>query len=293
MANATPDTRDRAIPGAAAAAAAWAREPGTVLRGADASWDRVPHEFTILSGSQTAGEPLEWEPHTHEADELVWTRGGTMSVRAAGRIFTVPEGRGLWLPAGVQHGGRLTARAELFTAVFAPGLAPTAFAGAAVTEMSPLLEALLEHLARPDLDAAARARAEAVVFDVLEPVSEGFALRVPGDARIDPIATALLADPADVRGLDEWARELGVSARTVTRAFREATGLSFARWRMVLRVHLALELLAAGAEVRAVSARLGYAQTSTFIAAFRGVLGETPGAYVERGRKSVSPVSPS
>ena len=40
--------------------------------------------------------------------------------------------------------------------------------------------------------------------------------------------SALLADPSDERGLQEWAAELELSERTITRAFRGATGLSFA-----------------------------------------------------------------
>ncbi len=143
--------------------------------------------------------------------------------------------------------------------------------------MTPLLESLLLRLAGADLGAGARARTEAVVFDVLEPADRQFALDLPGDPRIDPIAEALLANPADDRGLAEWAAELQTSDRTITRAFRQATGLSFAQWRQALRVHEALALLSGGADIRAVSERLGYAQPSTFIAAFRRVMRVTPG----------------
>ena len=55
--------------------------------------------------------------------------------------------------------------------------------------MTPLLESLLAHLARTDLDAAARARAESVVFDVLQPSERQFALaaaRRPADRRRSP-----------------------------------------------------------------------------------------------------------
>ncbi|MGC5413040.1 helix-turn-helix domain-containing protein, partial [Streptomyces sp. DT225] len=85
-----------------------------------------------------------------------------------------------------------------------------------------------------------RLRAEAVVFDVIEPSEHQLALRLPGDRRIDAIAEALLDDPADGRSLEEWARGLGTSERTITRAFRRSTGLSFAQWRQMLRVHRAL-----------------------------------------------------
>ncbi|MFH9646738.1 AraC family transcriptional regulator [Streptomyces albidoflavus] len=255
----------------------WRREEGTEVRRAVALPEQAP--FAILSEFQVPRVPTEWSPHAHPRHELVWVRGGTLTSRVADRIFTVSEGHGLWMPAGTVHGGRATAGAEFHDAFFAPERTPFAFREPVAITMTPLLESLLAHLARTDLEAAARARAEAVVFDVLQPSEHQFALQLPGDPRIDPIAEALLDDPGDGRSLEEWARELGTSDRTVTRAFRQATGLSFAQWRQLLRAHQALMLLSAGHEVTTVSELLGYAQPSSFIAAFRRVTGTTPGAF--------------
>ncbi|WP_328468388.1 AraC family transcriptional regulator [Actinoplanes sp. NBC_00393] len=256
----------------------WRRDPGTVVRRAVSVPAEDPAPLAIVAESEVPGAATDWLPHSHPMHELVWVRGGTLTSRIGNRIFTVPAGFGLWLPAGVVHGGRLTAGAELHDAFFAPDRTPVEFAGPTSITMTSLLESLLLRLARRDLDAGARARTEAVVFDVLDPSERQFALELPGDPRIDMIAEALLADPADDRGLEEWAEQLRVSERTITRAFREATGLSFAQWRQMLRVHEALALLSAGADVRSVSERLGYAQPSTFIAAFRRVMKVTPGA---------------
>jgi AraC-like DNA-binding protein len=88
-----------------------------------------------------------------------------------------------------------------------------------------------------------------------------------------------LADPADNRSLEQWAADAGISARTITRAYREATGLSFAQWRQSVKIHRALELLANGEGVQDVSDLLGYAQPSTFIDAFRRIMGSTPGVF--------------
>jgi AraC-like DNA-binding protein len=215
--------------------------------------------------------------------ELVWVRGGSLTARVHDRVFTLADGSGLWLPAGTVHAGRLTAEIAFHNAFFAPERSTVAFDGPTVIVMTPLLESLLIHLASTDLDAGARARAEAVVFDALQPSDQQSALRLPGDPRIDGIADALLADPADDRDLLEWARRLEVSERTITRAFRASTGLSFARWRQALRIHRALALLAEGHDVSAISEQLGYAHPSTFIAAFRRVMGVTPGAYFGAG----------
>lgn len=267
------------MPAHSPASGSWGREPGTVLRRIGRVPVDAPEGSVIRAESEIPSRPVEWGSHAHAFHELVWVRGGTMTTRVGDRVFTVSDGSGLWLPAGAEHAGRLTAGVEFFDAFFAPEQTPVTFDGPTVIAMSPLLESLLTHLTRTDLDAAARARAEAVVFDVLAPADQPLALPVPGDPRIDTIAEALLADPADGRGLEEWSRQLELSERTITRAFRQSTGLSFVQWRQALRVHHALALLAEGWDVQATSERLGYAQASTFIAAFRRVMGTTPGAY--------------
>ncbi|MFD0297151.1 helix-turn-helix domain-containing protein [Streptomyces sp. NPDC127118] len=257
----------------------WRRETSTVVRRAAVHPGQTVAPFVILAESQVPSVPTEWAPHSHQLHELVWVRGGTLTSRVEDRVFTVSEGYGLWMPAGVVHGGRTTAGVRFHDAFFAPDRTPFTFEGPTAITMTPVLESLLAHLARTDLEAAARARAEAVVFDVLQPSERQFALQLPGDSRIDAIAEALLDDPADCRSLDEWARTLGISDRTIARAFRQATGLSFAQWRQMLRAHRALTLLSEGFDVQTVSDVLGYAQPSTFIAAFRRVMGVTPGAF--------------
>ncbi|POH59761.1 helix-turn-helix domain-containing protein [Arthrobacter glacialis] len=258
---------------------AWRREPSTVVRQGMSAPASMLDSFVIFAESESPQAPLEWEPHSHLLHELVWVRGGTLTARVGSLVFTVSEGEGLWLPEGQVHAGRLTANVEFHSAFFSPHRTPLSFDGPTVITMDPLLESLLKHLARTDLLSDARVRAESVVFDVLEPSRQQLQLQLPGDTRIDPIAETLLNDPSDGRSLDDWARLLDMSERTITRAFRHATGLSFAQWRRALRVHRALALMSEGWDVRATSEMVGYAQPSSFIAAFRTVLGTTPGAF--------------
>ncbi|MDN6535816.1 MAG: AraC family transcriptional regulator [Corynebacterium variabile] len=238
--------------------------------------------FVILSEGQWPDVPTDWPWHSHSVHELVWVRHGTMTSRVrtddGEQLFTVQERRAVWLPAGTPHSGQVTANVILCDAFFSPERTPVAFLRPTVVEMTTVLESLLTHLARPDLADAARARAEAVVFDVLEPAADQFSLPVPDDPRITRIVDTLLADPACPRALDGWARDLGISERTVTRAFRESTGLTYGQWRQSLRIRHAVTLLSAGHRVHEVSDQLGYTQPSTFIAAFHKVTGKTPGA---------------
>lgn len=244
----------------------------------------ITDPFVIHSEGQWTQVPAQWPWHSHPVHELVWVRHGSMTTRAragAGeQLFTVPQGRALWLPAGVDHSGSLTANVTLCDAFFSPERTPVSFDVPTEVLMTPVLESLLTHLARTDLTDAARTRAEAVVFDVLEPAPQQLCLKVPDDLRIATVVDTLLDDPGHPRDLDGWARDLGISGRTVTRAFRASTGFTFGQWRQSLRIQHAVSLLSAGRPVHEVSDQLGYAQSSTFIAAFRRVTGRTPGAHL-------------
>ncbi|MGO2752075.1 MAG: AraC family transcriptional regulator [Pseudoclavibacter sp.] len=264
--------------GAEAGHGSWPRELTTRVLPDVQVADEVPGPFAILSESVFVASPLEFEPHEHPLHELVWVRGGTMTVRLAESIVTVPDGYALWIPAGTVHSGRTTARTTLFDALFDPQRSPIGFTAPMTIEVTPVLASLLSYLEGTALTDDARLRAEAVVFDVLAPADQQLSLRVPHVARLEPIVTALLADPTDNRSLEEWAELAGVSERTVARLFRTHTGLTASQWRQVLRIHHALSLLTEGRTVQEVSELTGYAQASTFIASFKRVMGTTPGA---------------
>jgi AraC-like DNA-binding protein len=81
------------------------------------------------------------------------------------------------------------------------------------------------------------------------------------------------------RTLAAWAREIGVSDRTLARLFVRETGMTFAGWRQQLRLIRALEALAAGRSVTEAAMDVGYDSPSSFIAMFRRSLGTTPSQY--------------
>src|SRR6266566_4793415 len=151
------------------------------------------------------------------------------------------------------------------------------------TAAGPLLAELIGYLGEPDLDAGRRARAEALLADLLAPVPvTTIGVRLPSAVTARRVARALRADPADRRTLREWGREVGASERTLARAFAAEAGVPFGRWRTLLRLQAALSMLAAGEPVSRVAGRVGYDTPSAFVAAFRRETGQTPGTYFRR-----------
>jgi len=151
----------------------------------------------------------------------------------------------------------------------------------AVLAVSPLLRELVVAACAEPLEWDEAGRGGHLAALILDEIARAPALPlgVPAvrDARLVRLAAALRADPARPLGLEAWAVECGASPRTLTRLFRAETGMSFARWRQMLRLAEAAALLAQGVPPARAAAAVGYASAPAFGAAFRAAFGATPG----------------
>ncbi|GIH11925.1 AraC family transcriptional regulator [Rugosimonospora africana] len=218
--------------------------------------------------------------HTHGEHQLAWARSGVLSVAAEAGTWVLPPTRALWIPAGVPHEVMASGRATMRSLYLRPESCPVTWPAPQPLSAGPLLAGLIDHLADTNLNPQRRARAEAVLIDVLEPVNRAtIDAPMPTDERARDVARALRADPTDARSLAQWGSHVGASARTLARAFRADTGIPFGRWRTAVRLQAALPHLAAGESVARVARRVGYGTPSAFVAAFHRETGLTPGGY--------------
>lgn len=221
-----------------------------------------------------------FERHAHDSHQLLWAANGVLSVVADAGTWVLPPSRALWMPAGVPHETIASERSTMKTLYLQADMCPIRWTAPRPVLATALLAALIEHLSEDSLDRRHRARAERLIFDLVEPVEVAtIQLTMPTDERALEVAQALASNPADTRNLAAWGRHVGTSSRTLTRAFLADTGVPFARWRTSLRLHAAIPLLAAGEPVATVAGYVGYETPSAFIAAFRRHTGVTPGAY--------------
>ena len=103
---------------------------------------------------------------------------------------------------------------------------------------------------------------------------------MPRENLIGKVAEALLENPGDDRGLEQWSEFAGARTRTLGRLFQAETGMSFRAWRKQLRLQRALEMLADGHTVTSAALHLGYGSPSAFIAMFRRTIGASPKRYL-------------
>jgi len=225
-----------------------------------------------------AGLVFDW--HTHPDHQLAWAASGVLTVRTKDSTWVLPTTRALWIPAGLRHETLSAGAATMRSAYVRPGLCPIEWTEPTPVAAPPLLAELIGYLEQPNLDSDRRSHAEALLVDLLQPVTmTTIEVRMPADDRAREVADGIAADPADGRTLADWGREVGASERTLARAFLADTGISFGRWRTLLRLQAAVAALADGQPVGNVARHVGYESDSAFVQAFRRETGVTPTAY--------------
>lgn len=217
----------------------------------------------------------------HAADELTWVLVGGCEVVVDGVRHTVDTRTALVIPAGVEHEVVPRPDSVVFPLMFPDGLVDPA-PGAPVTPVvrTPALEAAARVLLQPGLTTEDGVRAAGDVVRAHVHGGGHVALPpLPTDPRARVVAEATLRTPAADTTLDEWARRVHVSTKTLQRAFR-ATGHSFPRWRSAVRLERGRERLRDGVPIAVAARQVGYTSVSAFTTAFRERYGVTPGAYV-------------
>jgi AraC-like DNA-binding protein/quercetin dioxygenase-like cupin family protein len=233
---------------------------------------------SVVTFPMPKGLVFDW--HTHTDHQLAWAASGVLTVRTQVSAWVLPPSRALWIPAGVPHETLSAGAATMRSAYLRPDRCPVSWAEPTPVSAGALLSELMGYLEDGSLPPDRRARAEAVLIDLLRPVAmTTVEVRWPADNLARQVADRLADSPADGRTLAGWGREVGASERTLARAFLVETGVSFGRWRTMLRIQAALTALAAGDPVAVVARRVGYDSGSAFVQAFRRETGVTPGAY--------------
>ncbi len=221
--------------------------------------------------------------HRHARAQLIHALSGVVTVNTALGTWVVPPGRGVWLPARVEHDLKLAGQVRMRT-LLVDSLARADLPSACrVVDISPLLRQLIIAAMQVAPDYPSGGREERIMELILDElrVLPILALHVP--LPIDPVLAELCRDirrrPAEDWSLQRSAERLSISGRTLTRQFQRETGLSFSQWLQRARLLAGLDALAAGHPIIEVALDLGYDSPSAFSAMFRRTLGVPPSHY--------------
>ena len=149
----------------------------------------------------------------------------------------------------------------------------------AIVAVTALVHEILVALTDPETPPPEADRLRAVLHDRLrrtpqEPISLP-AARDPRLAR----ACAIALEQLEAMPLSALADAARTTERTLSRLFRQETGMSYPQWRAQARAIHAMILLAQGESVTDTGSLCGWSTTSAFIDSFRRAMGQTPGAY--------------
>ncbi len=226
--------------------------------------------------------------HRHTWAQLSYAVQGVIEVTTEAGRFVAPPLRAVWVPAGVPHGVNCSKNAEIRSLYIDANALPMAWGDCRVLVVGALLRELIRAFSAVPIEYDEQGpdgRLASVLLDQLACAPEaGLTLPWPTDSRLRTLCSRLQAHPDNRMTLSLFSRELGVSDKTLSRLFRQQTGLSFRLWRQRSRLLSALPLLERGNRVTDVALACGYESMSAFVAAFREQMELTPGEFASACR---------
>src|SRR6202023_571087 len=232
---------------------------------------------------------IRLDTHMHREAQLVYAAKGTMQVTTPKGRWLVPPDRAVWVPARLEHAIDVLADIEMRTLYFdlawlAREQRSDSLAAEFVVRVSPLLQQIILALFdgsnnpdRPEL------WVRLAVLELHHAEDSTTFIPLPHEPRCRRAADIVLGDPTGSHEIEALAREVGTSARTLSRLFSSETQLSFKSWCQRARIAAAIEKLSvdANVSVKQLASDLGYASVPAFSHAFRQVTGKTPTEFAE------------
>lgn len=239
-----------------------------------------PDQRDLIGFAMTYPSGADIAPHSHEAHQLIHAISGAMRVSALGKLWVLPVGRALWIPALVEHRIRCEGEVDMRT-VYLSRAYTSLPPDPRVISVSALAREVLVRLTEQVEGGLQGTLGEVLIHEIRMGSVEPYCLPLPADPRIAKLAEALRTHPASRRTIRDWAKELGFSERNLIRRIREETGMSFRELRRQTRIMVAIEKLVEGQSVTNVAFDAGFETPSAFINAFRMVTGQTPRQFAQ------------
>lgn len=246
--------------------------------------DEIDRPVVTYGMASDKVDAIELDMHCHAKSQILLVQRGALSCQVAGGLWIVPPRSALWIPSGAQHAIKATGALEGYSAFVATGMDAGLPRACCAVSVTPLLRELLIRAAGLPLlydEGGANTRLLAVLLDEIAAAKpEDLHLPMPSDPRLRSLVDLMMADPSQRGSLAGWAKQAGLSERTLLRLISRETGMSFGRWRQQFGVVLAVQWMAGGASIQRVASDLGYESVPSFVTMFRKTLGTSPGRYM-------------
>jgi len=225
--------------------------------------------------------------HSHDLHQLEYALRGTIEVETDAAHYLLPPQQAAWIPAGLSHRSTLN-HFRTVSVFFDPDMVPDNQGRARILAAAPVIREMILYgvrwpISRPASDPSADSFFAALASLVLDWLEHETPLCLPTTK--DPLVRAVMdhtdANLATVT-LADVCRSVGVSERTLRRAFPIATGMTWRHYLFESRLLRSMALLAEpDSTVLDVATAVGF-EGSSFARAFRRHTGESPSSYRRR-----------
>ncbi|MDV2467426.1 helix-turn-helix transcriptional regulator [Acinetobacter chinensis] len=227
----------------------------------------------------------DWELglHEHNHSQLMATTSGLVTITTDKGIWVVPPKSAIWIPAHTQHSASGIGISSCYVVFIKDDILK--LDNCQMIQVNDFLSSLLKRTDKifiEENENSENSRLMAVLRDEIANASHQWLyLPLPSDKRLKKISSALLQQPSSKTTLDEWAKICFMSERSLTRSFKQETGLSLHNWRRRLHIILALQWLNDGKNVTFIANELGYVNDSSFITMFKKAMKYSPKKFFE------------
>ncbi|WP_407732467.1 AraC family transcriptional regulator [Pseudocitrobacter faecalis] len=253
------------------------------------SIDKTPRHDERVGWSGTAIHYQRGEsdpPHHHLEGQLLFASRGVMLVETEGHRWVIPPQRALWLPPLQIHSYHLLSQTDLQSVYFSSSLIAectnfTKSHDVHVITATPLVKELIQGIFSQEYNGSSQRKMALLLLEILsEAAPLATELPMPRDERLFCATQELLINHRWEAAMSDLAYIANMSERTFSRLFIKDTGFSFRTWKQRARVCASLDLLANGIPVKQVAYQLGFSCPAAFSAAFRAIIGKTPGHFL-------------
>ena len=242
---------------------------------------QTQRDVVAMMWDYPSGYHLNW--HTHSRHQLLYPSTGVITVITETSVWVVTPDKALWIPSGTRHAVKTSGSVEMRSLFLNPFVLPNEIQTCGLVNISPMLREMLRHVVNLPTGYDCEGPDGRLINVILEQIDLSPDRRIklpkPEDPFLIKMEQHLLNHPDDSRSLEDWAKELGASSRTLARRIKDDIHISFRDWRLKLRLLAAIEHLAAGQPVAYTAHAVGFSSESAFIDRFKKATGLTPGRY--------------
>ncbi|MBH3136316.1 helix-turn-helix transcriptional regulator [Serratia marcescens] len=229
------------------------------------------------AGTQFPLQALPW-------GKLMYSMKGLAEINIEDNIYLSTPEYAIWLPVNTEHESVAKSAIDYVILHVSPPLCQSLPSKPQTLRLNKIVKAVLADFSERRIGYPHTPQDQTLVTALLEQLalSERFDSYLPlgSDDVIKIMTEKMSAASHDFNTLTQWSGMLGLSERTLSRRFLDATGISFNEWKLRSKTLMAMTLLQEGRAVKYVASTLGYHDPSAFIAMFRRQTGQSPSGFL-------------